>query len=262
MGRLRVRWLIALVLLLGTVGTALFLYGRAEVSTETRLRKLEEQRLRIQKASLQQTVSLLKDGRERDFEGFVSRDVVNQALAGLDGLEVVWPDLPDVKVTLRQVRWIPEDGFARLEILARADHVSTEFTAELRVLAFLAVDNTSDKGELAHLRIHVVDVVPELRWRRWGGKTGGFARRLLRAELAERLDGLGDVTLPLRHVLPLDSPPSSQTLRLPTGQGSVRGQATWPGFRGDMEVQVDEILFLRDGVHIGGSLVAEVESYG
>jgi hypothetical protein len=90
---------------------------------------------------------------------------------------------------------------------------------------------------------------PVASWGPLSIRLRGFVRDLLQLTLAEYAAALPAFTLPMQVSAPFDLPAHAQSITFPVPNGSITGLLRTPGLKGSLQLRLNRILFLEDGLH-------------
>lgn len=215
---------------------------------------LRQQRSRLQ-MELDALTSLERDLGAPGFPGArhielkLGYDVINQVLAGADGIEVPLPQQRDAFLRIDRIRFTGQDATPLLTVSAAARKYGV--TVEAAVTAMLVLDQP-DAAQPPVFRVRIVDVAPVLRWRQFTFRRLELARKLLVTKADELAVNNIAFPIPMEHALRLDIPPVAQEARVETrNNGSfARYRISKPASALSRIVKIDRVVFLSDGIHL------------
>ncbi len=178
---------------------------------------------------------------------FVSQDTLNAVLKGADNYSVEIPQIKGATLKLRSMRMQFGDGFPALNIDAEADKPSIQ--ASLRLQIYAVIEPTISAGQI-HFVVGIRKVVPIATWKFFQFRLRGFVRDLIQLKLEEYVKLMPDMTLPLQQAFSTGATAQNQPLNLSTNSGRVDGTLSIPAYSAGVTLQVTNVMFLRDGIHI------------
>jgi hypothetical protein len=178
---------------------------------------------------------------------FVSQDTLNAVLKGADNYSAAIPGIDGAVFHLRSMRMQFGDGFPALTIDSEADKASIHASLQLQVYA--VIEPSISNGEI-HFAVAVKKVVPIAHWCIFQFRLGGFVRDLIQLKLEEYAKLMPDMYLPLQQVFSTNGAAQEQPLNVTTSSGRVDGAVSIPAYSATAKLQVTNVLFLRDGIHI------------
>ena len=221
--------------------------------------RLHRSRLELELASLHHLQRLLSGAfppGENHVSVVLRWDAVNKLLAAADGLRVPIEEIEGATLNVQEIRTRGEHGAPLLAVVASASRGRASLGIE--AIAMLVVDNAGAEGPV--LRVRVTDIKPVFTWRCLRLADLRLANRLAHVE-ADKL-ALNRIAFPIptSNEFAPEIPPQAMVWR----QDTPRGNGSWielelgrPGGRLDRRVILEPPVFLRDGVHLFGSISDE-----
>ena len=222
-------------------------------ATKRRLLEFEIRRLEGQVAYLSELNRYLDQNPQPHTAGslraFIRSDDLNGVLARLDDLRVEVPTMPGTIIGLDHVRVNFKPGFPELttSAWARRDNL----TVTLQVAAALDFQLVPGDPDRATLRIHVLDVLPNVTWNPLAFRVRGFARDLLKLKAADLAAQLPMDSFPV--AFPIDVPIKGQTTVVETkteAGGLLRVEVVSPNLGIAGRGRLAARIFLPNGVHL------------
>jgi len=225
-------------------------------STAMMLKQQQLQLLNAEYTNLQATNKLLSTAPDPEILGqasaFVSLAAINGALSGADNISGPIPSVAGATFHVDSVRAAFSDGFPQLAIKAWAEKGSLKVT--LTVTAVLQPIISPSNPSIMQLQINLLKVVPVVQFSIFHFTLWGFAQDLVHAQLQDYVNTLPKLTIPLQSALQLSNPAGSPSITSSTPAGQVVGTVSYNGFAYQGTLQVDNTLFLSDGIHVFLSL--------
>lgn len=231
-----------------------FILVSAGCSLEKASLRLEESRLTLELSAVEQAKVFLTNPQPSNVSLFVSYGLLNQVLAGADGIDVPLPSVRNARLKIDHIRIQPKDGTPLLEVSASARR--EKLSVDAAVLAMLVFDQAGPDG-VATFHVRFERVGPTLNWN--GLRLG--ESRFLRTLATMKADELAVCSLkfrvPMQSNLALQVPPLNYESTVPTrNNGSwVRYRVTSSGGQLSKPLTITRVLFLRDGVHVFANVV-------
>jgi hypothetical protein len=181
-------------------------------------------------------------------EIFLSSDVLNRFLAGMDDYAIPLEKPSGAHIVISQVRMEFSNGYPVLVIAAKALDKSKELEITLNIRADLVIATSTAPSELK-VGFAIREIIPDFRFsflhlcRTW------FGISLLRIEAQHYVDSLPQISVPLAGNIPVDvnSPP---TTTLTMGGASIQANSRFPHFSLSYKYSLIRAVSLKDGLHL------------
>lgn len=186
---------------------------------------------------------------QHQFRIFIANDVVNRALAVLDGRTIRVPDQPDIVATLRSARLSQYGSLPAVTLIASARRGS--LTADVTLTAILL--GTEVPGEM---RLGVVSFVPDIRWGWLELTKARFVRDLLAVNLDRLSERLPAIRLPIERQIALGGPAYSHDFRFKTSNhpSHLTMRVAVPSTQWRARLTNFRYFFVRDGIYLFGDI--------
>jgi hypothetical protein len=222
-------------------------------STALMLKQQQLQLLDAEYSNLQVTDKLLSTSPDPETLGqvsaFVSLSTINNVLSAADNTNGPIPSVSGATFHVDSVRASFPDGFPEL-VIKNASAQKGDLKLTLTVTAVLQPIIPNSNPALMEFQVNVLKVVPVVQWSIFHLQLWGFAQDLIHAQLQDYANALPKFTIPLQSALEFSSPIGSANINSATQAGSVDGTVQFPGFTYQGNLQVDNVLFLSDGIHV------------
>jgi hypothetical protein len=176
-------------------------------------------------------------------------DVINQVLAGADGVEVPLPQQRDAFLRIHEIRFTGQDATPLLTVRASAKKYGV--TVDAAVTAMLVLDQP-DPAQPPVFRVRIHDIAPVVTWRQFTLRRLELARKVLVTKADQLAVNNIAFPIPMEHALRLDIPAVAQEARVETrNNGSyIRYRISKPPSTLNRVVRIDRVVFLSDGIHL------------
>jgi hypothetical protein len=185
-----------------------------------------------------------------DFSLFISIEKINKVLAGVDNVSGPLTGIKETVFHINSIRTHFDDGFPEITIKAWAEHTRYKFRVDLELTAVLELRIPTDDLPKATIKVHVKEVVPRARWGFLNLKFRGFIKDLIHLKISSYAQLLPELSFPLKSEINLELPAQTKTLDFNAGDGRIIGNLFVPGISGEKSLEVKQILFLSDGIHV------------
>jgi hypothetical protein len=185
-----------------------------------------------------------------DFSLFISIEKINQVLAGIDNVSGPLTGIKETVFHINSIRTHFDNGFPEVTINAWAEHTRHKFRVDLELTAVLELKIPSNDLSKATIKVHVKEVVPNVRWGFLRFKFRGFIKDLIHLKINSYTQLLPELSFPLKSEINLELPAQTKTLDFNAGDGRISGNLFVPAISGRNTLEVKQILFLSDGIHV------------
>jgi hypothetical protein len=248
--------LIRLLQRLTTIGvTAIALSMMSGCSSTDRQQK--EAELAVLDAALSESKALLADlkaGRlppQFDVHLYLGLDILNRALAGLDGFQFPLPNDPTVTVKVGKVRVANVGVLPSVSVAAAA--ARGDLNADVEITGVLTPKRNATMPGIFEIR--VLSFTPKVSWLWLELTKFGFVRSLLAAELAKVTARLPTIQLPVSQAVTLGAPGRSEIVQANTGRDSwLKLKIDVPDTKRDRKLVISRYVFVGKGIHVFGGL--------
>ena len=235
-------------------------------------RKLTQQEIELLRAQIQQTddtAAMLAATPDPEigsqFSVFLPATLLNDLLKVAAGKQFPLndPNLRNTMVRIDEIKTDFDRGLAYVSLSATACKMAAAPgtgcgtpAVSLRTTAYLGISDAeiAGNGASATLRVHVVDVLPNVKLSLVDFTLRGFVRDLLKAGLTQFVqDHVPTLTVPLETRLPVRFAAVDQPVRIPGPRGGdsrLEGRLRSSGLAQDLVLKLKRPLFLRDGVRL------------
>lgn len=219
----------------------------------TRAAKQQERsRLRAELQTLEQLHKDLSDGNfpggSQHVKFKISYDLLNQILAGADGMEAALPEDRDVVIRVDEIRFRGRSATPLLDLRGSAHKWGV--TVGVTATAMLDIDRSDPAAPM--FRVRIVDIAPALTWRQFTLRRMELARKVLVTEADKLAINYLAFPIPLEQAIRLDIPAVAESATVPTrNNGSwIRYSVRKPASQLQRVIAIDRIVFLGDGIHL------------
>jgi hypothetical protein len=182
-------------------------------------------------------------------KAYVSVDLVNRALAKLQGLQIPIPGVANTTATLNSLQLSRYGSFPVVNMSASAEKGSLKVQANLAA----AVIPTGRPGEM---KFHVLSFVPDVEWFWFELTKARFVRDLLTVQLDKLADQLPAVELPTQGTVALGGPDFHNVVRFKaTDRPSyITIDMHFPATAWNPTVQNARYYYLGQGIYMFGDI--------
>lgn len=224
----------------------------------TRIQQLELQRdqlLRIESAARATRVAADSgefDPAKYDFYLLLNRSVFDTVMTSFDGMTLAVPAGDRmVDFTVSSLRMGFRPGNPEVTLVATARDRESGLEAGVDLDTRLLIERDTTQGDALFLRVVATRIVPRVSWGAFDFTRRRFVKRLLALEATKFTERLPRIELPVKSDFRIGGPASTQTVTMPTGNGStITGTISFPRTEQSGAVAVKHILSLRNGIHL------------
>ena len=234
------------------IAALLFFQDRTDSALFRRLQQERESLHHIEMAYLNRKLSphTLEIARSAPVHGFVSTPFLNEIMAGFNGHRLTLPEFPELRFTIRSLRLDTRTTLPRVIMTVIVRHPESGLEVTMKGIGTLQSEFSPQPQPHMNLRIRLVDLLPEARWTRWRFRMRGFVRRLLTIKVKKLEQQLPPIRVPLAFHIPIRIPAHQMPLRIRLGEGLIEGILTFPAYAVQLHLQIADILYLPDGIHL------------